>query len=335
MDSSVTAHLLLEAGYKVSGIHLELTPPAELGAEADHEDLEATCRKLDIPLHYLHLETEFESQVISYFCEEYRRGRTPNPCIQCNKVIKFGLLLEKVSEMGGKYLATGHYARITQDESGYSLLKGVDPAKDQSYFLYRLGQKELSRVLFPLGEKFKKEVKVLAASLEIPASRKPESQDICFIPGNDSREFLSNRLKTVPGEITDTEGNILGRHEGLAYYTIGQRQGIKVSARERLYVIRIDAETNRLIVGTESQLFKDRLIAYNLNWISGRISQTSVEVTAKVRYRTPEVKATVLVKGTEAEVRFAEPQKGVAPGQSIVFYDSDKVLGGGIIGETN
>ena len=221
VDSSVTAYLLQEAGYRVEGVHLELVPAAGQ-PEANHGDLELTCQMLGIPLHYVHLESEFEKGIIRYFCEEYSRGRTPNPCIRCNKVIKFGLLLEKVSELGGEYLATGHYARIQKDREGYSLLKGKDQAKDQSYFLYELGQKELARVLFPLGDRCKQEVKELAARLGLPASKRKESQDICFIPDNDSRAFLSSRLEMTPGEIVDTEGRVLGRHQGWGH--VGQRQ---------------------------------------------------------------------------------------------------------------
>jgi tRNA-uridine 2-sulfurtransferase len=332
VDSSVTVRLLQEAGYEVEGIHLELSPELQAIPEPDHADLETTCRMLKIPLHYLHLEKEFDSRIIDYFCEEYSRGRTPNPCIRCNKTIKFGLLLEKVLEMGGDYLATGHYARVEYYENGYRLLKGTDPQKDQSYFLYVLGQKELSRVLFTVGGMCKSEVKKMAVSLGLPAAERRESQDICFIPDNDSRAFLARRLAPKPGEIVDIEGNVLGQHRGLGYYTIGQRQGAGISAREPLYVIRLDSETNRLVMGSRSQLFKNNLIAYNLNWILGKAPEGEIEVRAKVRYRSPEFKATVRVKDEVAEVHFAEPQRAIAPGQSVVFYQGEMVLGGGIIG---
>jgi tRNA-specific 2-thiouridylase len=334
VDSSVGAYLLKKAGYEVAGIHLELSPNPHLSPELDHTDLENTCRLINIPLYYLHLENEFGARVVDYFCEEYRRGRTPNPCIRCNKYIKFGLLIEKVREMGGRYLATGHYARIEPSESGYRLLKGRDQHKDQSYFLYQLGQSELEQVLFPIGGMIKSEVKQLAAEIGLSASGRQESQDICFIPDNNSRSFLAGRIATPPGEIVDLEGKVLGRHRGLAYYTVGQRQGMGVSSTERLYVVRLEPETNRLVIGPQSQLFKDKLIAYNLSWISGQAPDAEIEVMAKVRYRSPEARATLLVNGSEAEVRFKEAQKSIAPGQSVVFYQGDMVIGGGIIGET-
>jgi tRNA-specific 2-thiouridylase len=333
VDSSVTAYLLKEAGYAVSGIHLELTSGLEIAA-AEHNDLELTCQMLRIPIHFLNAEVEFKERVIEYFCQEYSLGRTPNPCIRCNKDIKFGLLMDKVREMGGDYLATGHYVRVEASAAGYQLLKGVDPAKDQSYFLYVLGQKELSQVLFPVGGLLKTEVKKLAADLGLPASVRRESQDICFVPGGDHRAFLNSRLKPRPGEIVDAEGNIRGEHKGLAYYTVGQRQGMGVSAGQRLYVIHLDNITNRLIIGPQDQLFKKSLSAHNLNFISGRAPEGCIEIRAKVRYRALEAKAVLLVKGNKADINFIEPQRAIALGQSVVFYQGESVLGGGIIAGT-
>jgi tRNA-uridine 2-sulfurtransferase len=334
VDSSITAHLLKEAGYDVCGIHLDLAPGPGISPEVEHADLERTCRMINIPLYYLHLEEEFQSRVVDYFCQEYRLGRTPNPCIRCNQSIKFGLLLDKVREMGGEYLATGHYARVEKTGPEYRLLKGIDHYKDQSYFLYVLGQKELAHILFPVGDLRKSAVKQLAADLGFPAASRRESQDICFIPNDDSRAFLSGHLDPQPGEIVDCGGKVLGQHQGLAYYTIGQRQGMGVSAAERLYVIRLEPETNRLVIGPRSQLGKKSLIAYNLRWISGLGPQGTLEVTAKIRYRSPEAPATLEVSEDKAEVRFKEPQNAPAPGQSVVFYQGEMVLGGGIIGET-
>jgi tRNA-specific 2-thiouridylase len=334
VDSSVAAHLLKKAGYAVTGIHLELSSKAKIAPDAEHADLEHTCRLLDIPLHYLDLEREFDNRIIAYFCAEYSRGRTPNPCIRCNKYIKFGLLLDKVREMGGDHLATGHYARVETASTGYRLLKGIDQSKDQSYFLYVLGQAELARVLFPLGGMYKSEVKQLAAGWGLPAASRPESQDICFIPGNDNRAFIATRLTLEPGEIVDVNGNVLGRHEGLAYYTIGQRQGIGVSSSERLYVTGLDIAKNRLIIGPPSQLFKHRLVASELNWISGEVPESNLEVSVKIRYRSQESRATLRIEGKKADVCFDKPQRALAPGQSVVFYQGDIVLGGGIIGET-
>jgi tRNA-uridine 2-sulfurtransferase len=333
VDSSVAAYLLKEAGYEVSGIHLELTGDHEASA-TEHNDLEITCRKLDIPLHFLYAETEFEKRVVEYFCSEYNLGRTPNPCVRCNKSIKFGLLLDRVREMEGDYLATGHYARVEASDAGYRLLKGVDSAKDQAYFLYILGQKELAQVLFPVGGMYKSEVKKLALDLGLPAANRRESQDICFVPGGNHRALLRSRLKPQTGEIIDTEGNIRGQHQGLAYYTIGQRQGMGVSSGQPLYVINLDTINNRLVIGIKEKLFKNSLTAFHLNWTLGKPPENDIEITARVRYRSPEVKAYLTVDNEKARVIFVEPQRAIAPGQSVVFYQGELVLGGGIIAAT-
>jgi tRNA-uridine 2-sulfurtransferase len=330
VDSSVTAYLLKQAGYVVEGIHLELTGGQETSAD-DHDGLEATCRILGIPLHYLNAKGEFEDKVVGYFCEEYNRGRTPNPCVRCNKNIKFGMLLERILAMGGDYLATGHYARVEISPAGYGLLKGVDSTKDQSYFLYVLGQKELAHVLFPVGGMYKKDIKNLALDLGLPAATRRESQDICFVPGGDHRAILSRRLVPRPGDIVDTQGKVKGQHKGLAFYTIGQRQGMGVSADKALYVINMDPINNRLVIGPQEFLFKKNLVAGNLNWISGQPPQNNIEIMARVRYRALEAKAFLSITNQKAEVNFVEGQRAIAPGQSVVFYQGEFVLGGGII----
>ncbi len=335
VDSSVSAYLLKEAGYTVSGIHLELSENLGPSDDEAHSGLEETCKLLNIPLVYLHLEKEFKGKIIDYFCLEYSLGRTPNPCIRCNRQIKFGLLLEKARAMGGDYLATGHYAQVEQCGGEYRLLKGKDPLKDQSYFLYMLGQRELAKVLFPVGGMAKAEVKALAARLGLPAAGKRESQDICFIPDNDSRAFLSAHLKNQPGDIVDASGKMVGRHQGLAYYTIGQRQGMGVAASERLYVIRLDARENRLVIGPAAALLKQSLTACDLTWISGSPPGREIEVGVKLRYRAGEAEALLQVEGDTARVDFRQSQRAIAPGQSAVFYQGERVLGGGIIGETS
>jgi tRNA-uridine 2-sulfurtransferase len=334
VDSSVTAYLLKKAGYEVQGIHLELPAGDTPVRETDHSDLENTCQALSIPLHYLKVETEFKEKVIDYFCEEYYCGHTPNPCVQCNRNIKFGLLLDRVLEMKGDYLATGHYARIDHTEGDYRLLKGVDKSKDQSYFLYLLGQRELEQVLFPLGGLHKTQVKKIAASEGLPAAVRRESQDICFLPDGDYHTFISRRISSEPGEIVDAEGRVVGLHNGLAYYTIGQRQGLGISSKEPLYVIELDSKKNQIIIGPVNRLFKTGLIAYNLSWVSGKTPERITEVSCKVRYRTPEAKATLSVEKNLAEVCFESPQRAIAPGQSVVFYRGEAVLGGGIIGSS-
>ncbi len=333
VDSSVTAYLLKKAGYKVSGIHMELSSDPK--SEADHADLERTCSVLSIPIYYLNFETQFERRVIDYFCEEYGRGLTPNPCIRCNKSIKFGLLLDRVLEMGGDFLATGHYARAVKEDTRYKLLKGIDPDKDQSYFLYALGQKELARVLLPLGGKIKTEVRQLASELGLPAAARRESQDICFIPDKDHQAFITRRVTSHPGDIVDLEGRTLGHHKGLAYYTIGQRQGMGVSSKERLYVIGMEVNTNRLIIGPQSELYKKDLVAHDLHWVSGKAPEAIMTISAKVRYSSPPGAATLHVSERKAEISFTTPQRAIAAGQSIVFYDGDAVLGGGIIVEAS
>jgi tRNA-specific 2-thiouridylase len=324
VDSSVAAALLKQAGDDVFGIHMRLWPDR---AQTILE-LERTCRILDIPFYQLDLEKEFQSIVVDYFCREYGLGRTPNPCISCNQQIKFGSLLERALDMGADFLATGHYAKIEKSADGYHLLKATDRSKDQSYFLYTLGQSQLERLLFPLGGLSKQKVRKLADELGLPVSNRRDSQDTCFIPGNDYRSFVSGRIPLEEGEIVDITGKVLGRHSGLANYTVGQRHGLGLS--QRLYVLRLDAENNRLVVGPRDQLLSSRLTANSLSWVSGEAAE-SATITAKVRYKAPEVAARLKSVAGRAEVRFLKPQSAVAPGQSVVFYQGDEVLGGGVI----
>ncbi len=327
VDSSLAAALLKEAGYEVSGVYMQLW--------SDHShsisDLERTCQLLDMPLHKLNLEAEFQSLIIDYFCREYSLGRTPNPCIVCNQHIKFGLLLNKVLEMGADYLATGHYARIEHSHNGYRLLKAVDLTKDQSYFLYTLGQSELQHLLLPLGNLYKVGVRRLASKLGLPTSSRHDSQDVCFIPDNDYRSFMSRHIHLEPGDIVNTKGKVLGRHKGLAQYTVGQRQGLGLASAYRLYVLTLDAASNRLVVGTKDQLLGNTLVASKLSWISGEAPKEPINIMAKIRYKAPEVAARLHPRDGVVEVSFHQPQRAIAPGQAIVFYQGDTVLGGGII----
>jgi tRNA-uridine 2-sulfurtransferase len=328
IDSSAAACILKEAGYEVCGVHFTVEYAV---STQEKSAVEQICRLLDIPLYCIDISSEFSEKIVDYFCYEYQRGRTPNPCIRCNKTIKFGFLLEKIKEMGGDYLATGHYARIDRIDSGYRLLKGIDKKKDQSYFLYQLTQRELAHVLFPVGEMSKDAVKSKVLELGVSLHRSRESQDICFIPDNDSRTFLMERSDCTPGEIVDIKGKVLGSHKGLPLYTIGQRQGMGISSIEPLYVVSIDAVNNRLIVGHETDLYRNKLTAENVNWISGDVPCVPQRITAKIRYGSPEKPAVVYITGKHAEVVFDEPQKAAAPGQSVVFYNDEEVLGGGII----
>ena len=333
VDSSLAAARLKAAGYEVSGIHLQLWLGHDLRLNTGHtvSDLEHTCQLLGIPLYKLDLTAEFQSLVVDNFCREYSLGCTPNPCIFCNQHIKFGILLEKALEMGADYLATGHYARIEQSPDGYHLLRAVDLSKDQSYFLYTLGQRQLQHLIMPLGNLHKAEVRRLADEMGLPAAAGDESQDICFIPDNDYRSFIARHIPLKSGDIVDTNGKVLGRHSGLAQYTVGQRQGLGLASNKRLYVIRLDAASNRLVVGTKDQLLGNRLFASKLSWVSGEAPKEPINITAKIRYRSPEVTAKLHLNDGVAEVSFQQPQRAIAPGQAIVFYQGNAVLGGGII----
>ena len=329
VDSSLAAALLKKAGHEVSGVYMKLWSGDN--SEPDVSDLEHTCQILDIPLEQLNLETEFKHLVIDYFCQEYSLGRTPNPCTACNRHIKFGLLLDRVREMGADYLATGHYARIEHLPNGYRLLKAVDLTKDQSYFLYTLGQRQLQYLLLPLGSLHKVEVRRLAAELGLPTSSRRESQDVCFIPDNDYRAFIAQHIPLQPGDIVDTRGKVLGKHDGLAQYTVGQKQGLGLTSNKRLYVLKLDNTGNRLVVGTEDQLLSNALSASKLSWVSGEAPREPISITAKVRYKSPEAVAELNLNKEMARVQFHQPQRAIAPGQAVVFYQGDAVLGGGTI----
>jgi len=331
VDSSLAAWLLKEEGHEVIGVHLKLW------ADPNYEDNIATlkqiCAALGIPLHELNLNAEFRSRVIDYFCQEYAQGRTPNPCPICNQQIKFGLLLRKVLEMGANYLATGHYARVNGSTDGYRLLKAAEAAKDQSYFLYTLGQGELPYLLMPLGNRDKAEVKKLADEKGLRHRNQRESHDICFIPDVNYRSFLAKHITLTPGDIVDTSGRVVGKHHGLAYYTVGQRQGLGLSSAERQYVLRLDAQNNRLVIGAKNQLLSRWLTARELTWVAGKPPQEQTEITAKIRYQAQEAPAKLHLTQSKATVEFYEPQSAVTPGQAVVFYQGDTVLGGGIIEE--
>jgi tRNA-specific 2-thiouridylase len=328
VDSSVAAALLKQGGYEVSGIHARLWAEAE--PKSTIAELERACQLLDIPLQQVNLEKEFRHLVVDYFNQEYSRGRTPNPCIVCNQSIKFGLLMSQALETGAEYMATGHYAQVESSADGYCLRQATDQDKDQSYFLYTLGQKQLEHLLLPLGEMSKEKVKQIAGEMGLPTSSRSESQDICFIPDNDYRSFIAQYISFQPGNIVDIKGRVLGQHDGLAKYTVGQRQGLGLTSAEPLYVIELDEANNRLVVGSRDQLLHSVLLASQLNWISGQAPAGPVSIAAKVRYKAPEVAAKLYINDS-AEVRFEEPQQAIAPGQSVVFYQDDIVLGGGII----
>lgn len=337
VDSSVAAALLKERDYEVIGVTMRLWAEAAERECCSHEAVEGArrvCQILGIPHHSLNFEREFKEQVVDYFCEEYARGHTPNPCLACNRYIRFGLLLQRTLALGADYLATGHYARIKSENGRYQLLKGVDPQKDQSYFLYMLGQEQLRRTLLPLGDYTKREARAMARERGLPVAERPESQEICFIPDNDYRRFLRERMGEAiePGPIMDTAGRVIGRHQGLPFYTIGQRRGLGIAAKEPLYILGIDVARNTLIAGTASELGRRELTAEDVNFIAGEAPAAPLKVTAKIRYRAVEAEATVIPLGDDrVKVTFVRPQRDIAPGQAVVFYQGEVVVGGGII----
>ncbi len=331
VDSSAAAVLLKEAGHEVVGVHMRLQDSP--GFDQQAQRAEDICRILDIPYHQLDVQRGFESCVVDYFCREYQKGRTPNPCVACNQFIKFGILLDKALSLGADYLATGHYARVEHSRDGHRLLKAKDTSRDQSYFLYTLTQEKLGRVLFPLGEHSRDEVKQMARQTGLPTATR-SSQDICFISQKNYAAFLSQRFSALPGEVLDTRGKRLGEHRGIAFYTIGQRHGLGLSSGRPLYVIRIEPENNRIVLGPEEELYSQKLTANKVNWISGKTPRETVTVRAKIRYKSKEAEAVLFFRDDCVDVHFAQPQKAVTPGQAIVFYNIDEVLGGGVIDST-
>ncbi|GFO68246.1 tRNA-specific 2-thiouridylase MnmA [Geomonas limicola] len=334
VDSSTVAALLKEQGAEVVGINMKLFErPGEVPGTKG--DAELVADYLGIPFHQVHFEEEFARLIMEEFRSRYFGGETPNPCVRCNKYVKFGLLLEKARELGADYLATGHYVRNVAGEDGlWHLKKAAFLAKDQSYFLYTLTQEQLSRVVFPLGEvESKDEVRRRAAAYGLPVAQKSDSQEICFIPNDDYVAFLEKEPERLsgPGEIVHLSGAVLGRHSGTHRYTIGQRRGLGIAWKEPLYVVGIDPQKNRVTVGEVEGLFAPGLRVAELNWIVPPEGD-EVRAACKIRYRQHPFDCVVtLLPGGEGEVRFAEPQKSVTPGQSVVFYRDDEVLGGGLI----
>lgn len=349
VDSSVCALLLQQAGYDVRGATMVLRGGEVLGdagegegstcgSARDVEDARAVCRRLDILHDAFDLRDRFDAAVVRPFCDAYLEGRTPNPCIACNRFLKFEALQKRRREMGLDYVATGHYARRRWDEATgrWQLLRASDPAKDQSYVLYHLTQDTLAHMLFPLGELTKDEVREMARAHGFVTAEKPESQDICFVPDGDYAGFIAGRCGAdtafSPGEIVNREGRVLGEHAGLIRYTIGQRKGIGVAAREPLYVLGKDAFANQLIVGFKDELLSSGVVACDVNLISGGVLEGPREVQVKTHYRQRPVPAVAEQTGPdELTVTFDEPQRAAAPGQAAVLYKGDIVLGGGTI----
>jgi tRNA-specific 2-thiouridylase len=345
VDSAVAAGLLQRQGYDVIGITMRLWAQEDPLASRYHrrccpaediDDAAAAAGLLGIPHYVLNMEEQFSEHVVDYFVDEYRRGRTPNPCLPCNERIKFASLLERTGEFDADYLATGHYARIEHRDHGYHLLTALDSDKDQSYVLYMLGQAELARVLFPIGGFRKPDIRAAASELGLPMADKADSADICFLPTEDYRDFIEQRVPQAAGDIVDSEGAVVGRHRGVAAYTVGQRRGLGIAAGERRFVTNIDPQLNVITIGAEDELYSESLTAESLRWVAGGPPASEFAADVKIRYRSASVPATVRVGADRAEVRFERPQRAVAPGQAVVFYSTEdgrsvEVLGGGII----
>ena len=371
VDSSVAAYLMVRQGFSCSGCTMRLYENDMIGEDIldtccslkDTEDARAVCDMLGIPYNIYHYETEFEKKVIEPFVRSYERGETPNPCILCNRYLKFDSLYRKAAQMGFHYIVTGHYARIEEKDGHFYLKKALDLSKDQSYVLYDLTEEQLSHTAFPLGTYTKGEVRVIAQENGFVNSKKKESQDICFVPDGDYASMIRRYTgrEYPPGDIVDTKGNVLGRHEGIIGYTVGQRRGLGVPSDRRLYVKKIDVVNNTVVLSDDEELYTDRFYIRGFHWITGEVPAerpdrdtpaagpdvllqrgSGIRCSVKVRYRHKEQPATVYPQfdGPEgspedgrALVIFDEPQRAVTAGQSAVMYDGDTVLGGGIIDE--
>ena len=335
VDSSVAALLLKNEGYDVSGVTMCLGISTEddakcCGASAI-DDAKRVCDRLRIPHYVFDYASQLEEKVIGNFISEYQKGRTPNPCVQCNRHLKFGTLLEKALALGFDFLATGHYAAIEKNENGSSLKRPKDKKKDQTYFLYSIPYQRLDNILFPLAHFTKDEVRDLAKQHSLPVAAKQESQDICFVTQKNSQAFLLERIReSKPGPIMDVHGKVLGTHRGIIFYTIGQRGGLGISHPTPLYVVSIDPVRNRIVVGEKKDLMAKGLVAGDVNMLA---EKWPIQVHAKIRYRKKEALCEAKPENGKLHVVFAEEQEAITPGQAVVFYDHDRVLGGGIIDE--
>jgi tRNA-specific 2-thiouridylase len=362
VDSSATAALLIKQGYDVIGITLKLWPQDCVNRAEDKccgpqavTDARSVCDKLDIPYYLIDEAAEFQKHVIQYFADEYKAGRTPNPCVMCNQNLKFGRLIDRADQLGADFIATGHFARVefSPNTNGranlpvspdarqrvltngrYLLKRGRDLRKDQSYFLFSLRQDQLARAIFPLGEKTKSDTREVARHCNLKTADKEESMEICFVPDNNYGGFLqsANLVQKTRGDIVDLHGHILGQHDGIAFYTIGQRKGLGITTPKPVYVVELDAENNRVMVGDESALDRDEFIADRCNWHPFEKLTEPIEVTAKIRYNHPGTPATVTpLENNSVRVKLHTPQRAITPGQAAVFYQDDLVVGGGWI----
>lgn len=341
VDSSAAALLLQKSGYEVTGVTLRLRPDERMGGReggccslSDIEDARRVCYRLGIDHVILNLTELFDRDVIAPFAAQYEAGRTPNPCVECNRRIKFGAMLQRAELLGFDYIATGHYALVERSPQGRYLLKKSPAAKDQSYVLYMLTQRQLSRTLLPVGAFSKPEIRSIAERAGLPVAHKRDSQEICFVDDNDYAGFLERYTGCAAraGDFLDAAGNVIGRHRGVTHYTVGQRKGLGMSFGRPMYVTSIDAGRNTVTLGGEKERYASALTAANLNFIPFDTLESAVPAEVKVRYSASPAKARLIpLPGGRARVEFDAPQKSVAPGQAVVFYSGDLVLGGGTI----
>lgn len=344
VDSSVAAYLLKKQGYDVIGITMRMAPndPDVLENEGGCcglsavEDARRVCAKLDIPFYVLNFKKDFKEKVIDNFVDEYMAGRTPNPCVQCNKYLKFGELLRKARGIGAKYIATGHYAKIEEKDGRYNLIMSDDCRKDQTYMLYNFTQDQLKHTLMPCGGYTKDKIREIAKEIGLAVHNKKDSEEICFVPDNNHGNFIKKQVpgKVKPGNFVDKNHNILGRHKGIVYYTIGQRKGLGLALGRPVFVTGINPKTNEVIIGNEDEIFKTDLIAKDINFIPFDKLEKEMKVTAKVRYAAKPAEAIISPYGeNKVKVSFKDKQRAITMGQSVVFYDGNTVVGGGIIEE--
>ena len=345
VDSSAAAFLTQQAGYACIGCTMKLYENDDAGISRENSccalddiaDARAVAYRLGMPYYVFNFTEEFRRAVIGKFCGSYLRGETPNPCIDCNRYLKFGALMERAAVLGCGKLVTGHYAQVVRDGDGWALRKGADASKDQSYVLYTLTQAQLSHLLLPLGGMTKVAVRELAEAQGFVNARKHDSQDICFVPDGDYARVIAlhTGVTPAPGDFTDPAGNVIGRHAGITHYTVGQRRGLGLALGHPAYVCGLDVPQNRVIIGTKDDLMHRRCTVRDVNWISGRIPEQPLRCCAKIRYRHTEQPALLTFTGADAaELCFDAPQRAMTAGQAAVFYDGDTVLGGGVIAGT-